>query len=313
MQEGGAAGSTLDPGDFVRTGNASFADWRRLLRPRQWIKNSFVIAPLLFSGRITDAASITASLLAFALFSLLASGIYCWNDVADRVADRAHPTKRFRPVAYGRIPARAAVLAGAGLVLVALAGGFAIDADLGIVFLLYLALNLVYSRGLKSIVILDVFAIAAFFVLRLLAGCAAIGVVPSVWLLLCGGLLSLYIGFAKRRHELALLGDDSSAHRAVLEHYDVPLLDQMSVILLAVTVVSYIMYTLSSQTAALTGAETLSYSTVFVLYGVFRYLLLVHGSGKGGDPTETLLTDRALLIDVALWLAYCGWAIYRPF
>jgi 4-hydroxybenzoate polyprenyltransferase len=294
-------------------GRGALVDWVRLFRPRQWVKNSFVVAPLLFSGRVADGASLTASLLAFVLFSLLASGIYCWNDVADRVADRAHPTKRLRPVAAGRIGARAAYLAGAGLVAIALAGGFAIDADLGIVFLLYLGLNVVYSRGLKSVVILDVFAIAAFFILRLLAGCAAIGVVPSVWLLLCGGLLSLYIGFAKRRHELALLGEGSSAHRAVLAHYDAAMLDQMTGILLSVTVVSYIMYTLTSQTAALTGAETLSYSTVFVLYGVFRYLYLVHGNGKGGDPTDTLLTDRALLIDVALWLAYCGWAIYRPF
>jgi 4-hydroxybenzoate polyprenyltransferase len=309
----GAGAAAADAAEFVTPSTSTFADWWRLLRPRQWVKNTFVIAPLLFSGLVTNTTAIAASLLAFVLFSLLASGIYCWNDVVDRVADRAHPTKRNRPVAAGRIPVRAAVVAGALLVTGALAGGFAIDIDLGTVFVLYLGLNVVYSRGLKSLVILDVFAIATFFILRLLAGCAAIGVVPSVWLLLCGGLLSLYIGFAKRRHELALLGEDSATHRAVLEHYDAALLDQMSVILLSVTVVSYIMYTLTSQTAQLTGAETLSYSTVFVLYGVFRYLYLVHGSGQGGDPTETLLTDRALLIDVALWLAYCGWAIYRPF
>ena len=309
----GAGAASADAAEFVTPATSTFADWWRLLRPGQWIKNTFVVAPLLFSGLVTNTTAIAAALLAFVLFSLLASGIYCWNDVADRVGDRAHPTKRNRPVAAGRVPVRAAIIAGALLVTAALAGGFALDVDLGTVFVLYLGLNVVYSRGLKSLVILDVFAIATFFILRLLAGCAAIGVVPSVWLLLCGGLLSLYIGFAKRRHELALLGEDSATHRAVLEHYDAALLDQMSVILLSVTVVSYIMYTVTSQTAQLTGAETLSYSTVFVLYGVFRYLYLVHGSGKGGDPTETLLTDRALLIDVALWLAYCGWAIYRPF
>jgi 4-hydroxybenzoate polyprenyltransferase len=297
----------------IGASTVSLADWLRLLRPRQWVKNSFVLAPLLFSGRLTDPASIALAIGAFLLFCLLASGIYCWNDVVDRVVDRAHPLKRDRPVAAGRIGVRAAASAGATLVTAALLGGFLLDTQLGLVVLLYLALNVVYSRALKSIVILDVFAIAAFFILRLLAGCAAIGVVPSVWLLLCGGLLSLYIGFAKRRHELALLGEDSSTHRAVLAHYDVALLDQMSVILLSVTVVAYIMYTLTSQTAAVTGRETLSYSTVFVLYGVFRYLFLVHGTGKGGDPTETLLTDRSLLIAVALWLGYCGWAVYRPF
>jgi hypothetical protein len=137
-------------------------------------------------------------------------------------------------------------------------------------------------------------------------------VVPSVWLLLCGGLLSLYLGFAKRRHELLLLGGDSHQHRSVLQQYDAALLDQMSGILLAVTVVAYIMYTLTSQTAALVGSEALSYSTVFVLYGVFRYLWLAH-QARGGDPTETLLTDRSLIVAVVCWLAYCGWAIYRPF
>ncbi|NIS67241.1 MAG: hypothetical protein GTO05_19155 [Gemmatimonadales bacterium] len=131
-------------------------------------------------------------------------------------------------------------------------------------------------------------------------------------MLLCGGLLALYLGFAKRRHELVLLGDGRSAHRSVLTQYSAPFLDQMSVVLLAVTVVAYIMYTLSSETAALVGSERLAYSTVFVLYGVFRYLYLVH-QGNGGNPAETLVTDRALVVDVVLWLLYCGWVIYRPF
>ena len=285
-------------------------EWVRLLRPKQWAKNSFVIAPLLFSGLFLQPASILRALAAFVLFCLLASGVYCWNDVADRAADLNHPVKRNRPIARGTISPRAGLLAGAVLISAAVAGSWLIAPAFGIVTLAYLALNVLYTRVLKSLVILDVFAIAAFFVLRLLAGVAAIDVRPSVWLLLCGGLLALYIGFAKRRHELAILGADSSGHRSVLEHYDVALLDQMSVILLSVTVVSYIMYTLTSQTAAQVGTETLSYSTVFVLYGMFRYLYLVHGSGKGGDPTDTLLTDRALLIDVALWLGYCGWVIY---
>jgi 4-hydroxybenzoate polyprenyltransferase len=288
-------------------------EWLRLVRPRQWAKNSFVLAPLLFSGRVRDVESILLALSAMVLFSALASGVYCWNDVADRVADRNHPTKRNRPIARGSISPRAGLMAGALLVGLGLAGSWALAPALGAVMLAYLGLNVLYTRVLKSQVILDAFAIGAFFILRVLAGVAAIDVRPSVWLLLCGGLLALYLGFAKRRHELALLGEESSNHRAVLEHYDVALLDQMSVILLSVTLVSYIMYTLTSQTAAQVGEETLSYSTVFVLYGMFRYLYLVHGTGKGGDPTETLLTDRALVINFALWLAYCGWVIYRPF
>lgn len=294
---------------------ATVQDWVRLLRPRQWVKNTFVLAPLLFSGLVVQPASVANAFIACALFCLVASGIYCWNDVADRVADGAHPTKRLRPIAAGIISVRTATAAGAALVFTGVAGGFLLAPGLGTVLLAYLGLNLMYTVQLKNVVLLDVFSIAAFFILRLLAGCAAIGVTPSVWLLLCGGLLSLYLGFAKRRHELLLLRDDSRHHRSVLQHYDAALLDQMSGILLAVTVVSYIMYTLTSTTAAQAGGEVLSYSTVFVLYGVFRYLWLSHQArGNGGaDPTETLLTDRGLLAAVALWLAYCGWAIYRPF
>lgn len=289
--------------------------WIRLLRPRQWVKNTFVLAPLLFSGRLGDASVVLDSLVAFVLFCLMASGIYAWNDVADRVEDRLHPTKRFRPVASGAISARAATLTGLLLFVVALTGGFALAPGYGALLVGYLVLNVFYTLHLKSVVILDVFSIAAFFILRLVAGCVAIGVRPSVWLLLCGGLLALYLGFAKRRHELHLLGQDSHRHRAVLQHYDAELLDQMSSILLAVTIVAYIMYTLTSQTAAAVGSEALSYSAVFVLYGVFRYLWLSRRSdGSGGaDPTETLLTDTSLLVAVVVWLAYCGWAIYRPF
>jgi 4-hydroxybenzoate polyprenyltransferase len=289
--------------------------WLRLVRPRQWVKNSFVLAPLLFSGLVTQPAKVGYALAAFALFCVIATGIYCWNDVADRAADRAHPVKRHRPVAAGIIAPRTALTVGITLVAAAIVLGYAITPALGLVFLLYVALNVLYTAWLKEQVLLDVFAIAAFFILRLLAGCAAIGVQPSLWLLLCGGLLSLYLGFAKRRHELVLLGDDSASHRSVLQFYQPALLDQMSVILLSVTVVAYIMYTLNSRTASLVGSEALSYSTAFVLYGVFRYLYLVHRPDRpsGGDPAETLLTDRSLLIAVGLWLAYCGWAIYRPF
>ncbi|MGD8277931.1 MAG: decaprenyl-phosphate phosphoribosyltransferase [Gemmatimonadota bacterium] len=293
-------------------GAASFSDWVRLIRPRQWAKNGFVLAPLLFSGQFADTTLILRAAAAFGLFCMLASGVYCWNDVADRVVDRSHPTKRNRPIARGVISPGAGRVAGALLITIALAGAWLLTPWLGATMLVYIGLGVVYNRVLKSLVILDVFAIAGFFLLRLIAGSVAVDVRPSVWLLLCGGLLANYLGFTKRRHELAIMGEDSTSHRSVLEHYDIGLLDQMSVILLSVTVVSYLMYTLTSQTAAQVG-ELLSYSTVFVLYGMFRYLYLVHFGGKGGDPTETLLRDKALLIDVVLWLAYCGWVIYRPF
>lgn len=290
----------------------ALAAWWRLLRPRQWIKNAFVVAPLVFSGLLTDPAAVAASLGAFALFCLAASGIYCWNDVLDAEADRHHPTKSRRPVAAGLVSSRAALTTAVALLLGAVALSPLVAPGLTAALVAYLVLNVVYARWLKAVVILDVFGLAGFFVLRLLAGSAAIGVVPSVWLLLCGGLLALYLGFAKRRHELVLLGTQSARHRSVLGQYDAAFLDQVSVILLGVTLVSYVMYTLVSATARAVGSETLSYSTVFVLYGVFRFLLLAHRQ-RAGDAAETLLTDRGLLAAVACWLLYCGWAIYRPF
>ncbi|MEO7041291.1 MAG: decaprenyl-phosphate phosphoribosyltransferase [Gemmatimonadaceae bacterium] len=282
-----------------------------LLRPRQWVKNGFVLAPLLFSGRAGDPAAVAHAVGAFVCFCLIASGIYCWNDVADSSADRAHPTKRDRPIAAGRVSPATGIVLGSALVLVSLLLGYFIAPSLSLVLAVYAGLNIIYSLSLKRIVLVDVFAIAAFFILRLLAGVTAISVHASVWLLLCGGLLSLYLGFAKRRHELTLLADGSNAQRTVLLHYDAATLDQISGILLSVTIVSYIMYTISSRTAVAVGSEALSYSTIFVLYGCFRYLILTRRD-HGGDPAVTLLTDRGLIIDVVLWIIYCAWIVYRP-
>ncbi len=281
----------------------------RLIRPQQWVKNLFVLAPLLFSGQALQAASQVRGLTAFAAFCLLASTVYVMNDVVDREADRAHPTKRRRPIASGAIPVSVALALAAVMLAASLVLAFSAGAALGACALTYLVLNVVYSVHLKHVVILDVFAIAAFFVLRLLAGAAAVQVRPSVWLVLCGGLLALYLGFAKRRHELVLLGDRSSSHRSVLSQYSTAFLDQLSVVLLAVIIVSYIMYTLESDTAKLVGGELLSYSTVFVLYGVIRYLYLVN-KRLDGNPTDTLLTDRGLLAACVLWALYCGGVVY---
>ena len=308
------SGMTAEPESLAPAASsaASLGDWVRLLRPKQWVKNAFVIAPLLFSGRALQADAVLASLGTLALFCLLASGIYVLNDIVDRVADRSHPIKRNRPIASGRISPRTAAPVGVALVVAALWLGFVISPMVFAVGVAYLLLNIFYSIRLKHVVIVDVFCIAAFFLLRLLGGTAAIHVHASVWLLLCGGLLALYLGFAKRRHELVTLQARSSDHRAVLTEYSAAFLDQMSMVLLSVTVVSYIMYTLTSETAKAVGGEWLSYSTVFVLFGVFRYLFLVHRD-QGGNPAETLLTDKPLLTVVVLWLLYCGGVLYRPF
>lgn len=288
------------------------AAWVRLFRPHQWTKNAFVLVPLLFSGRISEASALASAIEAFLVFCALASSVYAINDARDAAADRAHPTKRTRPVASGAIRHAHAVIAGAAIAATALAVAWAIRPVFGIVALGYLSLNLAYTIRLKHVVILDVFCIAAFFLLRLIGGATAIDVRASVWLLVCGGLLALYLGFSKRRHELLLLEAGSGAHRSVLTDYSAEFLDQMSSVLLSVTIVAYLMYTLTSDTAALVGGEALSYSTVFVLYGVFRYSYLVH-KRRAGNPTETLLTDPVLLTVVGLWLLYCGVVIYHPF
>lgn len=286
-----------------------FGTWVRAVRPEQWLKNGFVLSPLVFSGKALIWDAQWRALVAFAAFCAVASAVYLMNDVIDREADRVHPRKAIRPIASGLISTRSALAVSVLLGIVGLAAGAVAGLQVAAVLLSYLALNVLYGMWLKNVVIMDVFAIAAFFLMRLVAGAAAVHVKPSIWLLLCGGLLALYLGFAKRRHELVLLGGGSPTHRAVLADYSTTFLDQLSVVLLAVTIVSYIMYTLESDTARVVGSETLSYSTAFVLYGVLRYLYLVHRN-EGGNPTETLLTDRSLMAAVVLWGAYCGAIIY---
>ena len=286
------------------------ADWFRVLRPGHWSKNAFVLAPLLFSGFALNAPRLRAALLAFAAFCLAASAVYAFNDVIDRKEDREHPLKRTRPVAAGRMSPLAACMVSAVLALLSL--GLSGMSGLSVMSWIaaYLTLNVVYSLVLKNIVLLDVFCIAGFFLIRLLTGAAAVHVKPSMWLLVCGGLLSLYLGFAKRRHELTMLGEGASAHRGVLREYDAALLDQISSVLLAVTIVAYLMFTLTSETAKRVGSDALSYGTAFVIFGVFRYLYLVHRRGHG-TPTDTIFGDRPLLVTVFLWGAYSAWLIYR--
>ncbi len=289
---------------------STLRDWLQLLRPQQWVKNGFVLAPLLFSGRMLDRAAAFAALEAALSFCLVASAVYIFNDAMDRTRDRAHPVKCRRPIAAGRISVAAALPVAVTLALTALVLGWATRPIVGGILAGYLGLNLLYTVRLKQVVIIDVFCIATFFLLRLLAGAEAIAVVPSIWLLLCGGLLALYLGFAKRRHELLLLGEASAEHRGVLAEYSPEFLDQMSTVLLSVTLVAYVMYTVSPEKLAEVGSYALTYSTAFVLYGVFRYLYLVH-QHEQGSPTEALLTDRSLLLAVILWVVYCAGVVYR--
>ncbi|HEX8989379.1 MAG TPA: decaprenyl-phosphate phosphoribosyltransferase [Rhodocyclaceae bacterium] len=274
----------------------------RLMRPHQWVKNGFVFVGLIFGHAWRDPTLLVAALLGFAAFCLLSSGVYILNDWVDRESDRHHPEKRHRPLASGAVP----VPFGLGLAAVCLAGGLAVAwtaSRAPWLFVAYLALQVAYNAGAKHIVVLDVFIIAAGFMLRILAGTIGIGIPPTHWLLLCGLMLTLFLGFAKRRAELHALADDSAVHRRVLEHYSKGLLDQFIVIAATGTVVSYALYTVSPETMALHGTRWLIASVPFVLYGLLRYLYLLHRHGGGGDPAREVMTDPHLLSALA------GWAI----
>ncbi|HRR13553.1 MAG TPA: decaprenyl-phosphate phosphoribosyltransferase [Thermoanaerobaculia bacterium] len=281
----------------------------RSLRPAQWTKNLFVLVPLLFAGRLSDPAAVGAALLAFASFSAAASAVYLFNDLRDRERDRAHPLKRHRPLASGRLsPAVAAV---AALLLAAAAAAVAVrlGAAFGLALGAYLAINLLYTLALKRLVILDVMAIAAGFLLRVLGGAAAIPVAVSPWLLLCTGFLSLFLGFSKRRHEL-LLSPDATGGREVLAHYSPAFLDQMINVVTASTVVCYALYAVDAQTVAKFGSERLILTLPMVLFGIFRYLYLAYQVSDPRSPTDAILTDLPFLANLLLWAATAAAIVY---
>jgi 4-hydroxybenzoate polyprenyltransferase len=275
----------------------------KLLRPHQWIKNGFVFVGLLFGHAWHDPAKVTMALAAFAAFCLLASAVYVMNDLADREQDRLHPDKRHRPLASGAIGTGAAIALGLACLLGGLALAFTVAGKAPWIFVAYLLLNAAYSAGLKHVVILDVFIIAAGFMLRLLAGTHGIDIAPSHWLLLCGLMLTLFLGFAKRRAELGALMENSGGHRRVLEHYSEAMLEQFLTMTAVGTVVTYSLYTVSAETVAQHGTTYLMATVPFVLYGVLRYLYLLHRHGGGGDPARELFRDGHLLAALAGWLA----------
>ncbi|HUT78588.1 MAG TPA: decaprenyl-phosphate phosphoribosyltransferase [Polyangia bacterium] len=282
----------------------------RLVRPRQWVKNIFVLTALIFSGLVTDPVAVLHAALAFAAFCLAASATYLLNDWRDIEDDRRHPLKCNRPLAAGDLPAwsgpvGALLAAGGALVL----GFGALGLGTGATIALYLVLNLGYSLGLKHLVIIDVLIISGGFVLRIVAGAMALDVLPSTWLILCAVTISLFLGFTKRRAEVVLLGDKASEHRRVLAHYSTAFLDQMISIVTAATVVCYALYTVDPRTVVLVGSRLLLLSVPLVLYGIFRYLYLVYHGSSGGDPTRTVFTDIPLLVTGALWGGWCTFVI----
>jgi 4-hydroxybenzoate polyprenyltransferase len=280
------------------------------MRPRQWTKNFFVFAGIVFAQRLLDGAALTASLAAFALFCLLSSSVYLINDIHDVEQDRQHPTKRNRPIASGRLTRSAALAAAVVLGGLGVGLSFQLTPDFAKIAIAYLALNLLYSFALKQMVILDVLSIAVFFVLRAAAGAAAISVPISHWLLICTILLALFIALSKRRHELVLLESNASAHRASLTEYTPYLLDQMIAVVTASTLMAYSLYTVDARTVHEVGSDRLIYTVPCVIFGIFRYLYLIHQQGEGGDPDRIIMSDRPFLINLVVWAVVAAAVLY---
>ena len=279
------------------------------LRPKQWTKNLLVYMALLFSvGETWHPRDVDSWLpllgkttALFALFCLVCSAEYLVNDIRDRESDLLHPRKRLRPIASGRLSVTVAGFWAGALTVVGLAGSFALEPRVGFVVLGYMVMTLAYSYHLKHVVLLDLMIIAAGFVLRAMAGALVIDVPISPWLYAVTGLGALFLAISKRRAELTLLKEDANQHRPILDEYTPQLLDQMTTIVTASTLVAYGLYTFTA--AALPANHSMMLTTPFVLYGVFRYLYLVHARGEGGSPEEVLLKDWPLIVDVLLWVA----------
>jgi 4-hydroxybenzoate polyprenyltransferase len=280
------------------------------IRPKQWVKNFLVLAPLIFSLHLFDQIAVVRAGVMFVLFCLISSSVYLLNDILDYEQDRLHPVKQHRPIASGDISMTSGFVFMIALLLIALGGAIVLSFQAFLVLLVYWLINLLYSSGLKHQVLLDVFALASGFVLRVMGGAVAINVAISPWLLLCTLLLALFLGFGKRRYELVLLGDRASEHRQVLSEYNILFLDMMIAVLTACTVMSYALYTVSEVTVRQFNTEGLLLTLPFVLFGIFRYLYLVYHKQRGGDPTQTLLSDPQVVLTLFLWGVAVGIIIY---
>lgn len=268
-------------------------------RPKQWIKNGFVFAALVFASKLSHLDLVLKTVAAFLLFSLLSAGIYLLNDAVDVDADRMHPLKASRPIASGRVPVRIAVIVAISALVIGMGLSALLDYRFGLVTLAYVLLMGSYTFYLKQLVLIDVFAIASGFVLRAAGGAQVIHAPISPWLYLCTVLLSLFLGFGKRRHELLLLEEGASTHRKNLGEYTAPLLDDLINIVAGATIIAYSLYTFYASNVPTNHAMMVTIP--FVLYGVFRYLLLVHRTDVGGTPEEAVWRDVPLLVDLILW------------
>lgn len=286
-------------------------------RPHQWTKNLFIFAPLLFAGRLTDPISLGRSFFAFLAFCLLSSSLYIFNDWIDLDEDRSHPEKRNRPLASGQLPVAAALGAATVMALTA----FLISSFLGLPFFfitfVYFILILAYCLSLKRMIVVDCMTIAFGFVLRVVGGAIAISVSASHWLIVCAFLLALFLAFSKRRQELIELSANAGNHRAVLDQYSVGYLGQVNIVLVAASIVCYALYTVAPETVDKFHTDALIYGTLFVIYGMLRYMVLIENPENGGNPSKMLMRDKPLLITVLVWsffnIAVIYYGSYEPY
>ncbi len=279
------------------------------MRPEQWTKNLFIFGPLLFDEKLFDPLPLALTCIGFVLLCFISGNVYLVNDIVDIEKDRLHPTKKHRPLASGRLPKNMAVAAAIALPFVILPLSFWLNVTFGLIMAAYLLLQIAYSFILKNIVIVDVLAIAAGFVLRVGAGVSLITVrYFSPWLYICTTLLALFLGLGKRRQELTLMGETNNNTRAILDHYSLPFLDQMIGVVTASTVMAYSFYTFSAE--SLPDNHLMMLTIPFVIYGIFRWLYVIHVQGNGGAPDEVLLQDRPLQLSLALWIAVIVLILY---
>lgn len=266
----------------------------KAIRLQQWTKNLFVVAALVFSRHLFDPVYAERAAHAFGIFCLISSAVYLINDIFDREHDRLHPEKASRPIASGALPVSIAATTAIVFAAGSIAAAFFLDERFGWTTVIYMAQNLAYSIALKYVVILDVMIISAGFLLRAVGGAFAIDVPISSWFILCTILLSLFLGFVKRRQELTLL-EDADSHRQILAEYDAKYLDQIISVVTAGTLVSYALYTMDPGVSERLGTEHLNFTIPFVIYGLLRYLYLVYVRDEGGNPSSTLMRDPPTL------------------
>jgi len=281
----------------------------RLMRPHQWLKNGFVFVGLIFGHLWGDLATVQSVLLAAAAFCLISSAIYVVNDLKDREADRLHPKKRKRPLAAGLVSTPQALLLSAACAIAGVWLAWLASPTVLVIVVSYALMNIAYTLRLKQVVILDVFIIAAGFMLRIMAGTIGVGIPPSSWLLLTGMMVTLFLGFAKRRSELVAMEQGGEVARKVLHNYSVPMLDLMIGICASGVVIAYSLYTMSDETLAIHQTENLIYTVPLVVYGLFRYLYNTVGTGAGEDPASDLVRDPHMLITVLLWAVLTLWVL----